>query len=50
MTETKKTAEPIEIAYHTPGKGWKRKSFKTEAAARKFVEKLDSDVEVRWAR
>lgn len=39
----------VEIAFHTPGVGWKRRTFKTQEAAVRFVEKLDDDVEVRWA-
>lgn len=46
--------EPVEIAYRIPGKGgFKRKSFKSEKEAEKFVDKLidkeGKDVEVRWA-
>ncbi len=39
----------VEIAYYTPGKGWKRRTFKSEAEAERFVAELDEDVEVRWA-
>ena len=43
---------PTEIAFHIPGKGWKRREFRTEYAARRFVERLieteGDDVEVRW--
>lgn len=38
----------VEIAYFTPGKGWKRRSFSTMAAAERFAASLDEDVEVRW--
>lgn len=43
----------IEIAYRLPGKEWKRKVFKSEAAAMKWLDKKmenDSDMEVRWSR
>jgi hypothetical protein len=39
---------PCEIAYRTPGEGWRRKSFENEAQALRFIERLDDDVEVRW--
>lgn len=47
-------AESEEIAYRIPGKGgWKRKTFKSEADANKFIAKLrddeGDDVEVRWS-
>lgn len=43
-------ATPIEVRYFTPGKGWSSKTFKTEAAFDRWVEKLDDDVEVRVAQ
>lgn len=45
--------EIVEIAYRIPGKEWKRKVFKSETAALKWLDKKmenDSDIEVRWAR
>ena len=46
--------KPVEIAYRIPGKGnFKRRTFKTEAAAEAFTTKLrereGDDVEIRWA-
>ena len=45
---------PVEIAYRIPGKGnFKRRTFKTAAAAEAFTTKLrereGDDVEIRWA-
>jgi hypothetical protein len=49
-TEQTTSGEPIEIAYRLPGAGgFRRKTFKTQAACDRFVEKLASDAEVRWA-
>lgn len=38
----------FQIMFRLPGKNWKRKSFKTEAALERFVEALDDDAEVRY--
>ena len=49
------TSTPIEIAFRIPGspRGWVRKTFRTEAAAEQFVDRLlereGDDVEIRWA-
>ena len=48
------TPAPAEIAYRIPGKGnFKRRTFKTEAAAEAFLDALrereGDDIEVRWA-
>lgn len=40
--------EPITISYQTPGRGWKVRTLRTEEALAKFVDSLDSDVEVRY--
>lgn len=52
ITETPTT--PVTIAYRIPGIGWKpEKTFKTEAAAERFVDRLiakhGNDLEVRWS-
>jgi hypothetical protein len=44
------TDSEIEARFLTPGKGWKAKTFKTEAAFDRYVATLDDDVEVRVAR
>jgi hypothetical protein len=42
--------EAVEIAYRLPGKGgFQRKVFPSDEAANKWIEKQDSDIEVRWA-
>ena len=40
----------VEVRYYTPGKGWGRRTFKTEAAFERWAEKLDEDIEVRVAQ
>lgn len=51
---TTETSAPVELAYRVPGKGWKRKTLPTPAAAERFVDRLlvaeGDDVEVRWAQ
>jgi hypothetical protein len=44
---------PVEVAYRTPGKSsWKTKTFKNDAEARKWADKLEdregSDIEFQW--
>lgn len=54
-THTAENTEITEVAYRVPGssRGWVRRTFRTEAACRQFVERLleneGDDVEVRWA-
>lgn len=40
--------KPTEVAYLTPGKGWKKKVCKTQKALDKFLESLDSDVQCEF--
>jgi hypothetical protein len=44
-----RSPEPIEIAYRHRGTEWKRRTFKTEKALDKFLEKLEG-AEVQFAR
>jgi hypothetical protein len=39
----------IEIAYHVPGWGWQWRTFRSLPAAIRWIDRLDDDVEVRWA-
>ena len=50
---TNSAPAPVEIAYRIPGKdSWKRRTFKTEAAAEKWIDKLTEregdDIEFMW--
>ncbi|MGH9094478.1 MAG: hypothetical protein ACRDXE_04895 [Acidimicrobiales bacterium] len=44
------TTEPVEVAFFTPGKGWGRRTFKTEAAMQAWAARQDEDVEIRVAQ
>jgi hypothetical protein len=48
MTTTYMTTN-IELAYRTPGYGWKRRTFHSHQAMERFIERLDDDVEIRWS-
>lgn len=45
--DTTEMFETTEVAYYTPGKGWKRKVLKTKAAFDRFIASLDDDVIVQ---
>lgn len=54
-TQQPTATSQVEIAYRIPGKGgWKRRTFKGQAAMERWVEKLiereGTDVEIRHAQ
>ena len=44
-----KPKQPLEIQYRFRGVAPKRKTFKSQAAFEKWLEKQDSDIQIIWA-
>ena len=50
MSETQTMTRSLDLAFRKFGEGWKRKTFKTEAAADRWLDANADDLaETRWA-